>query len=178
MAKSKSYADNSQILLGLAFILSVVVGVMLLYLFPRNYSYNRSGLSMVLTVLSLVLIVKTRSRNQKAKPLKLAGLANMVGVSAVVNLVASVFVLFMAIKGLVWYFLPVAGGSVVPVLPYAVMLNPVAPIAVLSSLFIWLRSDSSEAKKLADWSLAIMAIGLLFGLLYEFFDYAPTLLNY
>lgn len=178
MAKSKAFAENSQIMLGLAFILSVVTGVMLLYLFPANYSYNRSGLAMVLTVLAMVLIVRTRSRNQKASTLKLGSLPNMVGVSAVINFLASVFVLFLSIKALALYFLPVAGVKVVPVLAYAVMLNPVAPVAVLSSLFIWLRSDNAEAKKLADWSLAIMAIGLLFGLLHEFFDYAPTLLNY
>jgi TctA family transporter len=179
MAKSKAFAQqNSQVLLGLAFILSVVAGVMLLYLFPSNYSYNRSGLAMVLTVLSLVLIVKTRTRNVKAKPLRLAELTNMEGVSSVVNLLASVFVLFLAVKSLVLYFLPAPGAKALSVLSYTVMLNPIVPMTVLSALFIWLASKNTEAKKLSDWSLSIVAIALLLGLLHEFFDAAPALLNY
>jgi cobalamin biosynthesis protein CobD/CbiB len=173
MSRSHAAAENNELLTGLSFVLSLLAGVMLLYLIPRNYNYNHSGLALVITVLSTVLLVKIRTHNRHTANLHIGGLANLLGTSAVINFIAGTYALYIVIKSLLAGML---GGVAQSLFVHTLIDNPILPATLLSSLLITRSNDNPEARKVAEWALALTIVALLFGLYYEFLNLAPALL--
>jgi hypothetical protein len=170
-AHAKS-AEKRELTNGLSFVLSLIAGVMLLYLIPQNYNYNHSGLALVITVLTTVLLVKIRTHNRHTSNLQLGGLANLVGVASVINFVAGAYGLFIVTKALLVGML---GGVADSLFVHAVIDNPILPATLLSAILIKKHTDNPEARKVSEWAVALTVVALLFGLYYEFLAVAPSL---